>query len=230
MPTINEVNDPTRENVTKQQSLHRKSTILVPSQRRYQPPRVAKNGTVEGQLIGSKRNNVKNAPRKRIQSLINQQKERDRNVALYTNVDVQIENIPNKECSIPVQQTDTYDMTTPENSDQRPIPITQDEIYDVNLDDGIQKQNKKYNTNRIQVQNYNGPACISQTALYFYLGNALIDDAAHFIPSKLMGQPPLIQPVFDIEEVANGVVHTITNRTIKNTTSLSMIPFSARFG
>ena len=29
-----------------------------------------------------------------------------------------------------------------------------------------------------------------------------------------MVQPPLIQPVFDIEELENGVVHPITNRTI----------------
>ena len=29
-----------------------------------------------------------------------------------------------------------------------------------------------------------------------------------------MGQPPLIQPIFDIEELANGVVHIVTNRTI----------------
>ena len=74
--------------------------------------------------------------------MINQQTERDRNVALYTNVDVQIENAPNKKCSIPVQQTDTYDMPTPEHSDQLPIPITQDESYDANIDDGIQQQNK----------------------------------------------------------------------------------------
>ena len=71
-----------------------------------------------------------------------------------------------------------------------------------------------FNTNRIQVQNSNGPDCISQTALYSYLGNALLDDAAHFVPRKLIGQPPLMQPVFNIEEVANGVVHPITNKTI----------------
>ena len=47
-----------------------------------------------------------------------------------------------------------------------------------------------------------------------YLGNAVLDDAAHFVPRKLMGQPPLIQPAFDIEEVANDVVHPITNMTI----------------
>ena len=105
-------------------------------------------------------------------------------------------------------------MPTSEHAYQRPIQITQDENYDVNIDDGIQKQNKKYNTNRIQVQNSNGPACISQTALYSYLGNTLLDDTAHFIPRKLMGQPPLIQPVLDIEEVGNGVVHPITNRKI----------------
>ena len=105
-------------------------------------------------------------------------------------------------------------MPTSEHSDKQPIPITQDEGYDVNIGDGIQEQNKKSNTNRIQVQNSNGTACISQTALYSYLGNALIDDAAHFVPRKLMGQPPLIQPAFNIEEVANGVVHPITNRTI----------------
>ena len=33
-------------------------------------------------------------------------------------------------------------MSTPQHSDQRPIPITQDASYDVNIDDGIQKQNK----------------------------------------------------------------------------------------
>ena len=54
----------------------------------------------------------------------------------------------------------------------------------------------------------------SQTSLYSYLGNALIDDATHFIPRKLMGQPPLMQTVFSIEEVSNGVVHPITNKTI----------------
>ena len=91
-------------------------------------------------------------------------------------------------------------MPAPEHSDQRTIPITQEYSYDGNIDNGIQKQNKKCNTNRIQVQNSNGPACISQTALYKYIGNTLIDDAAHFIPRKLMGQPPLIQPVFDIEK------------------------------
>ena len=160
---------------------------------------MAKKRTVEGQLIGSKHNDTKNTSRKRIQSLINQHTEQDRNIALYTNVDRQNENVPNKECSIPVQQTETYDMPTPEHSDQQPIQITQDNRYDVNIDDGIQTQNKTFNTNRIQVQNSNGPACISQTALYAYLVNALLDDAAHFIPRKLMGQPPLIQPVFDIE-------------------------------
>ena len=121
-------------------------------------------------------------------------------------------------------------MPTPEHSDQRTLPITQDEGYDVNIDNGIQKQNKKSNTNRIQVQNSNGPACISQTALYSYLSNVLLDDASHFVPRKLMGQPPLIQTVLDIEEVANGVVHPITNRTIKNNTGSSTSPFSARFG
>ena len=105
-------------------------------------------------------------------------------------------------------------MQTPEQLYQRPITITQDESYDVNKDDGIKKQNKIFNTNRIQVQNSNGPACISQTAVYSYLGNSLLDNAAHFVPRKLMGQPPLIQPVFDIEEVENGVVNQITNRTI----------------
>ena len=71
--------------------------------------------------------------------MINQQTERDSNVALYTNVDVQIENVPNKECSMLVQQIDTYDMPTPEHSDQQLIPITQDHIYNVIIDYDIQK-------------------------------------------------------------------------------------------
>ena len=90
MSAINEVNDPNRENYTQQQSPPTKPTILVSNRRRCQPMRVAKKRTVEGQLIGSKRNDAKNASRKRTQSLINEQKERDRKVELYTNVDIQI--------------------------------------------------------------------------------------------------------------------------------------------
>ena len=55
-----------------------------------------------------------------------------------------------------------------------------------------------------------GTKCVALS----YLGNALLDDAAHFVPRKLMGQTPLIQPVFNIEEVANSVVHPFTNKTI----------------
>ena len=170
-----------------------------------------KKRTVEGQLIGSKLNDVKNTSRKRIQSLINQQRKQDRNIEQYTNVDSQIEDITN-ESNISIQQTENYDITAPEHSDQTPIPVTQDESYDENTDNGMQKQNKTFNTNRIQVQNPNGPACISQTALYSYLGNALIDDAKHFVPRKIMVQPPLMQTVFNIAEVANSVVHPITNK------------------
>ena len=115
MPTINEVNEPTRESETPQKSPPTKSTILVPNRRRCQPPRVAKTRTLEGRLISSKRNNAKNTLQKRIQLLVDQQTERDLSVALYTNVDVQIENVPIEECSIPVQQTDTYETPTPEH-------------------------------------------------------------------------------------------------------------------
>ena len=115
MPTINEVNEPNRDNDTQQQSPPTKHTILRPNLRRCQPPRVVEKRTVEGQLMGSKRNDAKNTSRKRIQSLIIQQKERDCNVELYTYIDSQIENVPNEECNIPFQQTDTYDMPTPEH-------------------------------------------------------------------------------------------------------------------
>ena len=78
----------------------------------------------------------------------------------------------------------------------------------------MQKQNKIFNRNRIMVQKSNGPACISQIALYSYLSNALIDDATHFVTRNLIGQLPLTLIIFNIEEVANGVVHTTTNKTI----------------
>ena len=91
---------------------------------------MAKKRTVKGQLIGSKRNEVKNTSRKRIQSLINQQRELDRNIEQYTNVDSQIEDITNEECNIPIRQTEKYEITAPEHSEQTPIPITQDESYD----------------------------------------------------------------------------------------------------
>ena len=106
---------------------------------------MAKKRTVEGKLIGRKRNDVKNTARKRIRSLINQHRERDRNIEQYTNVDIQIEDITNEECNIPVRQTDRYDLPAPEHSDQRPIPIAQDESYDEYIDNGIQKQNKTFN-------------------------------------------------------------------------------------
>ena len=102
---------------------------------------MAKKRTVEGQLIGSKLNDVKNTSRNRIQSLINQQRERYRNIDQYTNVDSQIEDIKNEECNIPIQQTENYDITAPEHSEQTPLPITKDESYDENTDNGIQKKN-----------------------------------------------------------------------------------------
>ena len=71
MPAIHEVNKPNREKNTQQQSHLTKPTSLVPKRRRCQPPRVAKKRTLEEQIIGSKRNGVKNTSRKRIQSLIN---------------------------------------------------------------------------------------------------------------------------------------------------------------
>ena len=104
----------------------------------------------------------------------NQQREQDRNIEQYTIVDNQIEDITNEECNIPVQQTDSYNMPAPEHSDQRPIPITQDESYDGNIDNGIQQNNTTFNKNRIQVKHSNGPACISQIALYSYIDNALL--------------------------------------------------------
>ena len=126
MQKINEVNKPTRKNETPQQYPPTKSPIQVPNRRRCQPPRVAKTRTVERQLIGSKRNYSKNTSRKRIQSLINQQTDQYRSVTLHTNVNVQIENVPIKEYSLTFQQTVTYQMPTPKQSDQEPIPITQD--------------------------------------------------------------------------------------------------------
>ena len=72
MPAINEVNKPNWGYDTQQQSPPTKPTSLVPNRRRCQPPRVEKKRTVEGKLIGSKRNDVKNTSRKIIQSLINQ--------------------------------------------------------------------------------------------------------------------------------------------------------------
>ena len=72
MPTINEVNKPTRENETPQQSPTTNSQIQVPNRCWCQPLRVAKTRTVEGQLIVSKHNNAKNTSQKIIQSLINQ--------------------------------------------------------------------------------------------------------------------------------------------------------------
>ena len=89
-----------------------------------------KEHTVEGQLIESKRNDVKNTPRKIIQSLINQQRERYRNIEQYTNIINQIEDITNEECNIQVRQTDCYEIPAPEHSNQRPIPIKHDESYD----------------------------------------------------------------------------------------------------
>ena len=103
---------------------------------------MAKTRTVEGQLIGIKRNNAKNTSQKRIQSLINQQIDLDHSVSLRTNANVQIENVPIKECSLTFEQAITYHMPIPKQPSQLPIPITQDEGYGFNVDDGILQQQK----------------------------------------------------------------------------------------
>ena len=56
-----------------------------------------------------------------------------------------IEDITNEECNTPIRQTENYDKTAPEHSDQTPIPITKYESYDENIDNGTQKQNKTLN-------------------------------------------------------------------------------------
>ena len=59
MTAIDAFNEPNWYNDTQQQAPPAKPTILVPNRRQCQPPRVSKKRTVEGKLIGIKRNDVK---------------------------------------------------------------------------------------------------------------------------------------------------------------------------
>ena len=72
MPTIFEVEEPPERTAPPSEA------TAPPKARRVQPTRRAKSRTVHGQLIGSKRNNVKVASRKRIQRLIDIQQDQDR--------------------------------------------------------------------------------------------------------------------------------------------------------
>ena len=79
MPTIMEVEEPPRDSqMTTRRSKHssaERRPILPPF---ALPKRKAKSRKVNGILIGSKRNNIKNASRKRIQTLIEMQNASDR--------------------------------------------------------------------------------------------------------------------------------------------------------
>ena len=58
---------------------------------------------------------------------------------------------------------------------------------------------------------------ISQEALYLVLGNAMMDNAPYFVPDCLKDYSLNFGPEYkekDVEEYCNGVVHSITNKTI----------------
>ena len=159
------------------------------------PPTVTKTAphsrTVNGELIGSKRNHVKHASRARIASLIRQQLKQDRTLP---------QRAATKERTPSFNEFITYHAPSPKGNPS-PIPITQDEADEI-APAAIPWRRKSPRVNYISPR---GPAGIGAAALHQFMGNAFLEEMKRTTTSYHPLGP---------EEVANGVVHPVTKETI----------------
>ena len=164
---------------------------------------------MNGMWIGSKRNNVKVASRKRITKLINAQADRDRKATVTMQKQSISQTIPNSRENPQLQ----FFAPNPKGPTPQPVPIMQDkdeeeEEQEIRQSQRIRKQQP------IQVQSPQGAASISKNAVYLVLGNAFLADLPQFVPRVLQNSKLAFTPPPDIEEQCNGVVHPVTNKTI----------------
>ena len=174
--------------------------------------RRAKSRTVNGQLIGSKRNNVKVASRKRIQRLIDIQQDQDRLRKLRHGIDDMLD----QQAAQPPREHPyiSFDIPTPKRPTSQVPIITQDDIAAAATTPAPTSERTYTFGGDEELHQYSTPASIAPDALYSYLGDAMLNETHHFVPESLMSTWVPIAPPPDIEELCCGVVHPVTNETI----------------
>ena len=208
---------------------------------------------VNGVLIGSMRNNVKRASRKRIQQLIDEQTDRD-TISMKGQVhDEIIQKVPGKDwyilfhvptpkcvIRIPLEDKNTIyfklpyhtpnlfaQVTPPLSSRHAYAPITQDEDEAPTKGNhqDVPRRSQGLQEQALMIISPRAPASISPQALYSYFSNAVFDTPEWPIPNNLVNEELPTTPQIDIEEYANGVVRPVTKETITKYKTLMRIEF-----
>ena len=206
MPTILEVEEPPAP-----AAFPSKAAEPAPVRQRVQPTRKAKTRTVNGQIIGSRRNNVKVASRKRIQRLIDIQQDQDRLRTLRHGIDDMLD----QQAAQPPREHPyiSFEIPTPKRPTSSPPIITQDDVAATATTPAPTSERTYTFGDDDLLHQYSTPVSIAPEALYSYLGDAILNETHHFVPESLMSAwTPLTLPP-DIEELCCGVVHPVTKET-----------------
>ena len=163
----------------------------------------AKTRTINKQVIGSKRNNAKNASRKRIASLVNTQRKIDEATPPPPKTGEDAARRHPDTVRAPIF---TYHVPCPK-SKRAPAPITQEEPeIEPAAAAATRRTSWKLDEKMRGKTNINPPlAGISRGALNQFMGNAFLEE----LKNTTINATPTA-----IEEVANGVVHPVTKETI----------------
>ena len=224
MPTIMEEEEPIISDQGNENTMENDGRRVTRSrsQQRTQPriPPTRKTRKVQGDIIGSKRNNAKKASRKRVQQLIDIQTARDE--AIFKRMQAHEEmvadpsDVPGMAPTEPIIQAESIPTTggdsgqpvtfedLPTSASERPsnLPtVTQEDEPDRILRD---------------TPTFRSPNCamfVRQEALHFVLGQAMLSEIPGFMPQDKDNVTNSQMPI-DIAEMANGVVHPVTKETI----------------
>merc|ERR1711966_344399 len=163
----------------------------------------AKTRTVNRQIIGSKRNSVKHASRRRIASLVDTQLNIDKTTPPPTKTRGATADERRKTRTEPVF---TYHVPCPKNK-RTPAPVTQEETERQPTAAAATKNTTwKLDGSNYGKTNINPPlAGISRGALNQFMGNAFLEELKR---TAISADPTTL------EEVANDVVHPVTKETI----------------
>ena len=220
-PPHNNDDDDDRTVVTSNLSSDRPSTppTIDPTISPHNP--ATKTRKVNGKIIGSKRNNIKNIKRKRLQRLIDTQIAEDQKMLAELPTVT-----PSKSPTIEptsMQELEplvTYHMPTPKSTHNKTPLVSQDE-YDTTddcRDDTPTPRDATTPTRRstriLQRTQQLGPASISPDALYHVAGLGYTDAPLWSVPTKLEDEKLQLKMPIDLQEMCNGVVHPVTNETI----------------
>ena len=150
--------------------------------------------------LGSKRNHVKYISRRRLNKIVNQQLEFDKE-----NLPPVVPSQPEQHWQSDISKLVTHTVPTPKGHSPVPIISQEDHIP-------CQQPRRSPRLNKNTALSH-GPAAISQEAVYHICGIGYTNAPDFTVPRHLLKQRSHA-PLINLDEVCNGVVHPITKETI----------------